>query len=102
MKMAVTYEWAVECQDEHGDIQDVRSFDSFREAMAERAAADWPKVEIALVRSVGNNVVGMTERHYAYLRDDGTLEPVFSSYHEEGRGACDGPAVPKRFVQHLA
>jgi hypothetical protein len=100
----ITYEWAVECQDEHGDIQDTQAADSYAEALAwkKREEPDWQKVEIALARTEGNDIDGINWRGYAYVSEDGTLEPVFSTYHAEDGGAADGPDVPQRYHAEVA
>ncbi len=88
MAYRVTYEWTVERQDEHGDIFDTRSYDTLAEAKADAAnqeAAD--SVEICLVRDVGNDIVGIVDRQWAYPDANGKLPCCFG----------DGAAIPKRF-----
>lgn len=94
-----SYEWAVECLDEHGDIFDVDHADTFAEAMARKAMKepDVAKVEIALTRIVGNDDDGIIGRGYSYYRD-GRLEPSFSDgWNEDGSGWGNLDPVPQRF-----
>jgi hypothetical protein len=99
----VDYEWCIESQDEFGDVESLNHADTLAEALViqKQEAPDWHKVEIALTRIEGNDFDGINWRGYAYLRDDGTLEPRFSSFHDGGP-ANDGPDVPQRFHKEVA
>lgn len=99
----ITYEWAVESCDEHGDNIAVNHADSYAEALRIRdsEAPDYDHVDIALTRIEGNDDDGINWRGYAYVRD-GALESCFSTYHPEGIPANDGPDVPKRFHEEVA
>jgi hypothetical protein len=103
MKSEISYEWAIECQDSFGDIQSVNFSDSYSDAKRIQAEeqADWHKVEIAVVRTEGNQLEGIKERYYSYVLETGLLEPQFSSYHTEDGGANDGPNVPQRFHKEV-
>lgn len=100
-----TYEWHVECRDEHGDANNIDFADTFAEALASQKAwasdPDYAKIEIALVRTEGNELDGINWRGYAYVQADGTLEERFSTFHEETGPANDGPDVPQRFHKEV-
>jgi hypothetical protein len=110
MRDQVSYEWAIECEDEHGDIQNVSHADTYAEALAAQASyathrafltePAYAAVSIALTRTEGNDMDGINWRGYAYLVD-GTLEARFSSFHDNGP-ANDGPDVPQRFFAEVA
>ena len=98
----VSYEWAIEESDEHGDIYSTDHAETFAEALTRKAdleslGACSPTVELALVRHEGNQIDGEQARFYAYLRDDWTLPAAFSS----SGGTDDGPDVPQRFHREL-
>lgn len=91
----IIYEWIVNEVDEFEDIIEVSHFDTRKDAQAFADAGPnhgGVKMEIALVRDVGNDLDGLTDRSWAYLRDDGTLPEHF----DYGMGE-EGPRVPKRF-----
>ena len=95
--------------DEHGDANNVDFADTCAEALRTQAsyaeAGDYAKIEIALVRTEGNDDDGINWRGYAYV-NDGELEREFSSYHgagpNEDQPACDGGTVPQRFHTEVA
>ena len=93
----VTYEWTAEASDEYGDIIDSHFDETIDGAKGYggNLREQYPdaKIEYALVRTAGNEVDGITERHYAYLDDRGFLPDRFSTSAYE----MDGPDVPKRF-----
>lgn len=102
----ISYEWCIECADEHGDIGNVDHADSLADALLTQKmwsdTGDYHSVAIALSRTEGNDDDGINWRGYSYLRDDGTLEPTFSTYHAEDGPADDGPDVPQRFHKEVA
>jgi hypothetical protein len=103
MRNQVSYEWAIEESDEHGDIYSTDHAETLAEALTRKADLESfgdcaPTVEIALVRHEGNQIDGEQVRFYAYLRDDGTLPAAFSS----SGGSEDGPVVPQRFHKEVA
>lgn len=101
----VTYEWHIECGDDAGDVHNVDFADSYVEALRSQAMwakdEDYARVDIALVRTEGNDDDGINWRGYAYL-DRCELEPVFSTFHDETGPARDGPDVPQRFFKEVA
>lgn len=104
MRDKITYEWAIEGEDDDGDIQDVDHADTFAEALVRQAALapKWPKVNIALTRISGNDFDGINERGYSYYRD-GKLEPNFSDgWNEDGSGWGNLDPVPQRFHKEVA
>lgn len=100
----VTYEWHIECADEHGDVNHVDFADTYADALASQAVwaedGEYAKISIALVRTEGNECDGINWRGYAYVQD-GKLETDFSTFHgagpNEDQPAHDGPDVPQRF-----
>ena len=99
--MAVLYEWDVESADEHGDIQDHyhagRLSDLAAPMSSWLAPGDGGSNALVLVRDTGDNVRGLIDRHWVYVRDDGTLPDHF----EDAMGN-PGPTVPARFHAELA
>jgi hypothetical protein len=92
--MSVGYEWVTE-EVEDTDLEnevDVISmihYDTFRKA-AERAEdlrAQGKQAMVGLVRDVGNEIDGLTDRQWAYI-EDGQLPEKFDG----------GARVPKRFM----
>ena len=102
MRNQTNYEWIVEQMDpetvgtDDPEISDTSAFDTLAEAKAFAAQCDQP-VEIGLTRNVGNDVEGLLDRSWAYVKD-GKLPDVFSY----GLGNEDGVAVPQRFHKELA
>ena len=106
--MATTYEWTVEeldwyegCGDDP-DIIDPHFFDTLAEAIKFAATVDatdgpQPPCRIGLMRRVGNDRDGETDRSYAYLVNDGMAYALPARF-EYLQGAQDGPDVPKRFL----
>jgi hypothetical protein len=93
--MAVTYEWDVEEMD-GDDIVDHNHFDTYAEALAfanssHMRGKPWRMV---LVRDVGNDVEGLTNRAWAYLDYARLRLPKFFDY---GDDVGSSIAVPKRF-----
>lgn len=78
MSRLVSYEWSIESLDEHGDIQDSNSYDSYIEAT--NSAEDSEHFEIALVRrSVDDFNEGRDDGH-AYITN-GIMPVEFDSGH---------------------
>lgn len=93
--MATTYEWIVETLDDDGDdIMEVDHFDTYAEARD--YAAKQARASVGLVRDVGNDVEGLTDRLWAYVVD-GKLPEVF----EQGHDMPTEVRVPKRFAQEV-
>ena len=95
------YEWIVEQMDPETfgtadpEIYDTSAFDSLAEAKAFAAQCDLP-VELGLTRNIGNEVEGLLDRSWAYVKD-GKLADHFGY----GLGEI-GAAVPARFHKELA
>lgn len=99
--MATTYEWDVEELDapataDDPEIVDHNFCDSYAEAVAILAGLDAPG-RIVLVRNVGNDVEGLTDRAWAYVVD-GKLPDEFTY----GADEYSGIRVPKRFHAEAA
>lgn len=100
--MTVSYEWKLEILDpeDEGDDPDILEVhhDETWVGISQFAASlnEDLKVRFCLVRDVGNDLEGITDRSHAYVKD-GILDERFEYNH----GAQDGPLVPKRFHQEL-
>lgn len=98
--MAVTYEWDVEELDIVGvdvddlDIIDHHFCDSYAKALVIAASFkdEGVPTAIVLVRNVGNDLEGLTDRAWAYVKD-GKLPETFTY----GAGEDSDIKVPKRF-----
>lgn len=113
--MAVTYEWDIELVEvedgpEEPDIIDhehratLAEFDpaDLKAALAQEIVADhrigYPvRARLVLVRDVGNDTEGLTDRTWAHVTDDKQLPELFTY----GNGE-DGMRVPQRFRDELA
>ncbi len=99
--MAVTYEWDVEeleapdTGDNDPDILDHHFCDTYADAV--RIAAEYPARRIVLVRNVGNDTEGLTDRAWAYV-SGGKLPATFTYAADEDSGI----AVPVRFHKEVA
>jgi hypothetical protein len=104
--MATTYEWDVEELEEvdngsnDPDIVDHNHFDTYAEALA---FANGPHMvgkpwRMVLVRDVGNDDEGLTDRAWAYVDYSLLRLPGFFEY---GAGEVSGIAVPKRFQAEI-
>jgi hypothetical protein len=105
--MAVTYEWVIEGIDAWGDIEDVHHADTYVEALklAGHLRGVWPSVDVGLVRDVGNDVEGLTDRAWAYVVDGKLPETFNYGGADEELGIPDqdsGIPVPKRFHAEVA
>lgn len=98
--MAVIYEWIVEtlesATDDDPDILEVHHTDTLAEARAWAATIEEP-TRIGLVRDVGNDIEGLTDRAWAYL-ENGKLPETFTYGADEDSGIH----VPKRFHRETA
>lgn len=96
--MAITYEWTVEIiedpSDEDSDILDTIAFDNLENAL--NFMRDDPAARLVLVRNVGNDLDGLTDRLWAYVKDGKLPE-----YFEDG-GAETAVRVPGKCHQELA
>lgn len=93
--MTTTYEFVVETLENDGADPDIIDTCGF-ESMAEAEHYAWACVEpwrIALRRDTGNDMVGLTDRFYAYPDADGKL-PEFM---ETATDLADGPPIPKKY-----
>jgi hypothetical protein len=98
--MTTTYEWIVEHLDGEPagdpDILEVCHYDTYREAALETGVRTMLKrkknYRVALVREVGNDVEGLTERMWAYVVDGELPE-----YFEIATDMITSVRVPKRY-----
>jgi hypothetical protein len=94
----IAYEWDVEEVDAHEDIVDHNFCDSLKpllEHYGSAITAGNGTFRLVLVRDVGNDVDGLIDRHWAYVRN-GKLPQFFSD------GIADtGHRVPARFHREL-
>jgi len=88
----VYYEWSLEYTDKDGDITN----SDFADKVAD-FGADVLQGRLCLVRNTGNEIDGLQERHWAYVKD-GKL-PVFF---EDSAASETTIKVPKRFHVELA
>ena len=103
--MTVTYEWIVEFIDSDGEIIDVHHHDNYVAAVATKAAeptSDFDRAHIGLVRDVGNDIEGLTDRAWAYIGDDGQLPEYFNCGETDDGPALSGHKVPQRFHREIA
>jgi hypothetical protein len=95
--MTTTYEWVIETlEDEGEDIAEVNHAETYAEALRWASSIEG-RYDIGLVRDVGNDLVGITDRAWAYVKE-GALPETFSY----GAGEDSGIRVPKRFHEELA
>jgi hypothetical protein len=98
--MAIFYEWIVEFLEdgsEDSDIYDTSAMDTYAEAHL--AATTWettPFVRIGLTRNEGNDIEGLTDRMWAYIKE-GKLDEWFN----QGTDFPTGVSVPKRYMKEL-
>lgn len=90
--MTVGYEWIVEVVDEDGDILDTTAWPTAREAVFHMAdkLPDGHGYDFGLVRNDGDDVEGLADRQWAYVRN-GALPDEFDG----------GAAIPKRLREEL-
>lgn len=93
--MAVIYEWGVEELSDDSDdpeIIETHFVDSYLEAQICCTRFDIKWFRIVLIRDVGNNIEGLTDRAWAYVVDGKLPE-----YFEYSAGEKSDIKVPKRF-----
>src|SRR6218665_3066302 len=103
--MAVIYEWDVEeleapdTGDNDPEILDHNHCGSYAEAKSIAAELEGCGFyRIVLIRDVGNNLEGLTDRAWAYLKPNGTLPTTFTYGADEDSGIL----VPKRYHAEVA
>ena len=87
VKNKVWYEWSWEQLDDHGDIDNQDFNESLSELMKQMQGE---KVDICLIRHLGNEVTGEADRQYVYVKD-GILPQRFD----------DLKIVPQRYHNEL-
>lgn len=96
--MTICHEWIIElledATDPDGDIVDTIAFDTLKDALHFMTGDD--NCRLVLVRNVGGEVEGLTDRLWAYV-GDGKLPDYF----EDG-GAETAIRVPAKFHNDLA
>lgn len=92
MATKVVYEWAVEENSSDGDIVDSYFYDR----LSDIPYSVFRHNDLVLVRNEGNDVFGMEDRYWAYVKD-GKLPEFFS----DGGGGTTQIRVPKRFHKEL-
>ena|SRR6218665_4019335 len=106
--MAIVYEWDVEQLEEapsaendyDPDIYDHNFVDTFAQALdlyQGLGPNDRRKARIVLVRNVGNDTEGLTDRAWAYINEEGSL-PIYFEY---GAGETSLIPVPKKFHKEV-
>jgi hypothetical protein len=91
MKNIFSYEWCYETLDEFGDIIDTYFCDKLKD-FDESARTE----TLCLIRNEGNEVDGLEDRLWAYVKD-GQLPETF----EDGGGYSIDEPVPERFRKEL-
>ena len=92
--MNTFYEYATEWVDEADDIIDCGYYETLgvaKDYAKDIRYAGTVRVDIALVRSSGDEIDGLQERGYAYFDSNGNLPLRFT----------DGNAVPVRFLRRF-
>jgi hypothetical protein len=101
--MAVTYEWGIETLAEspseaNGFDPDIVDTD-FRDELRDLPWPSGDRERLVLVRHVGNDVEGETDRLWAYVDQESKSLPRFF---EAGGGEETSVEVPKRFHRTIA
>ena len=91
MKTKVTYEWIFEELDEDGNIVDCDFSDTLTSANNNLDGYDF-----GLVRNEGNEVYGITDRYWAYVKDGKLPE-----YFQNGGGHTIKIKVPQKYHKEL-
>ena len=95
-KNKISYDWAIKTIDLHGDIIDITHVDLYPGPVA--------GCDVCLVRDAGNDVDGLVERQWVYIR------PVIEVRTPGGRdelperfdiAGCMGVKVPQRFHKEV-
>jgi hypothetical protein len=87
----ITYEWTAEKIDAYGDIIDTFHGDTYAEALEWAEEQDGP-VDIGLVRDVGDDINGLTDRQWAYLDESWLKLPATFN---------QGAKMPLRFFREI-
>ena len=91
MTIKITYEWAIEYRDEHGDIEEIDHFNITKDAVTAFAANKGP-ADLVLVCDTWETIQeNLEDRQWAYV-EDGKLPKTFSG----------SAKVPQRFHKQLA
>ena len=93
----ICYEWIVEELEDGGSDSDIIDTNGYPTLAEARSHADSIITRggvacIGLVRDVGNEWDGLTDRQWAYLNADGALPDEFD----------DGVSIPRRFFKEAA
>ena len=88
MRYQTLYEWAIETEDDHGDISDVSHADSYRDAL--EMLRKMSATSIALTRRDYDEFGDFDEYGYAYVVG-GALPSTFD---------C-GRKIPRRFIKEV-
>ncbi len=91
MKSRIEYEWCYETVDEEGDIIDNNFADTLME-FTDNAKTN----QLCLVRNEGDEINGLEDRFWAYVKDSKLPE-----WFEDGAGEEIGIKVPQRFHNEL-
>lgn len=92
MRNKVYYEWDIEIWEEDGE--DIIDHQHDEKCPTRPLLAN---ERLVLVRDVGNDIEGLVDRSWAYVREDGTLPERF----DYGLPEELGVQVPKRFHEEL-
>lgn len=96
--MAVTYEWDIETIDpKTEDILD-HDFSDDLKSLLPRFVTQDPTMRLVLVRNVGNNLEGLTDRLWAYMDNNWNLPKYFTDTLYESTEIL----VPTRFHRIIA
>lgn len=102
--MTVRYEWDIETWDaESGDVleHDHRErLDQFDPDRLREALKGKGTLRLVLVRDVGDEHHGVTDRTWAYV-EDGKLPGIFRMWFDADSDDSAGETVPVRFVAEL-
>lgn len=92
MKNEIIYEWTIETIDEYGDVIE----NDFAEKLSSFDKDEIKGKDLGLVRNEGNEIDGLEDRYWAYVKDDKLPE-----YFEDGAGYHIAIKVPQRFHKEL-
>lgn len=90
--MSLTYEWCYEVLDSEGDIVDHHFADRLSDFQDHSITTT-----LCLVRNEGNSVDGLTDRHWAYVKN----EQLPSAFSDSALHELPGLRVPLRFHREL-
>lgn len=101
-EMSVNYEWDIETIDpETDDIFD-HNFNDDLSALLPHFVTQNATMRLVLVRHVGNDVEGETDRSWAYVNDNWFLPTEFTTPGSDGQEHPTGIRVPQRFHRLIA